>query len=84
MPYDDDEFAALLDAADNPFDRVLVLLGAHAGLRAGECVALRWADVNLAGRDLAIRQGKGGQARTVAMSTSLKQALQTLPRNPDG
>jgi len=45
---------------------------------------LRWADVNLAGRDLAIRQGKGGQARTVAMSTSLKQALQTLPRNPDG
>ncbi len=84
MPYDDDEFAALLDAADNPFDRVLVLLGAHAGLRAGECVALRWADVNLAGRDLAIRQGKGGKARTVAMSTSLKQALQTLPRNPDG
>ncbi len=31
-----------------------------------------------------VRQGKGGQARTVAMSTSLKQALQTLPQNPDG
>jgi len=42
------------------------------------------ADVNLAGRDLTIRQGKGGKARAVAMSTSLKQALQMLPRNPDG
>jgi len=85
MPYDDDELAALLQAtSDAPFDHVLILLGAHAGLRAGECVALRWADVNLAGRDLTIRQGKGGKARTVAMSTSLKQALYTLPRRPDG
>ncbi len=85
MPYDDDELAALLQAtADSAFDHVLILLGAHAGLRAGECVKLRWVDVNLAGRDLTVRQGKGGKARTVAMSTSLKQALQTLPRNPDG
>ena len=85
MPYDNDERAALLQATtDRPFDHALILLGAHAGLRAGECVALRWADVNLAGRDLTIRQGKGGKTRTVAMSTSLKQALQTLPRNPDG
>jgi len=84
MPYDDDEFAAMLQAtADSPFDHVLILLGAHAGLCAGECVTLRWADVNLAGRDLTIRQGKGGKARTVAMSPSLKQALQTLPRRPD-
>ncbi len=85
MPYDDDELAAILQATtDNPSDHVLILLGAHAGLRAGECVGLRWADVNLAGRDLTIRQGKGGKTRTVAMSTSLKQALQTLPRNPNG
>ncbi len=42
MPYDDDELAAMLQAtADAPFDHVLILLGAHAGLRAGECVALR-------------------------------------------
>jgi len=83
MPYNDDELAALLQAtADHSFDHVLILLGARGP--AGECVALRWADVNLAGRDLTIRQGKGGKARTVAMSTPLKQALQTLPRNPAG
>jgi len=85
MPYNDDELAAMLQAtADNPYNHALILLGAHAALRASECVNLRWADVNLAGRDLTIRHGKGGKARTVAMSTSLKQALQTLSRNPDG
>ena len=85
MPYNDDDLAAMLQAtADNPDNHALILLGAHAALRASECVNLRWADVNLTGRDLTIRHGKGGKARTVAMSTSLKQALQTLSRNPDG
>lgn len=37
MPYADDEMAVLLQAASDPADRVLVLLGAHAGLRAQEC-----------------------------------------------
>jgi len=83
-PYDDDEVAALLDGATNPFDRVLVLLGAHGGLRAGECVRLQWRDVNMARRDLTIRLSKGGKTRTVGMSASLKQALQGLPRRPDG
>jgi len=83
-PYDNDEIAALLDAAATPFDRVLVLLGAHGGLRAGECVRLRWRDVNMARRDLTIRLSKGGKTRTVSMGASLKQALQGLPRRPDG
>jgi hypothetical protein len=34
----DDEVAALLQTATGPADRVLVFLGAHAGLRAQECV----------------------------------------------
>jgi len=84
MPYDNDEIAALLDNASNPFDRVLVLLGAHGGLRAGECVRLEWRDVNMTRRDLTICVSKGGKTRTVGMSASLKQALQTLPRRPDG
>jgi len=83
-PYDNDEIAALLDSAANPFDRVLVLLGAHGGLRAGECVRLQWRDVNMARRDLTIRVSKGGKTRTVGMSASLKQALQGLLRHPDG
>jgi len=82
-PYDD-EIAALLDNAADPFDRVLVLLGAHGGLRAGECVRLQWCDVNMARQSLTIRLSKGGKTRTVGMSASVKQALQGLPRRPDG
>jgi integrase/recombinase XerC len=84
MPYADDEVAALLQAITDPTDRVLVLLGAHAGLRAQECTDLRWADVHLARRDLLVRRGKGGKQRVVALSASLRQALQTLERREDG
>ncbi len=79
LPYDD-EVAALTQAATDPHDRVLVLLGAHAG----ECVALRWEDVRPGRRDLTVRRGKGGAARTVAMSATLARALQVLPRRADG
>ena len=84
MPYADDEVAALLHAATDPSDRVLVLLGAHAGLRAQECTDLQWADVHLARRDLVVRRGKGGKQRVVALSASLRQALQVLDRRDDG
>lgn len=57
MPYGDDEVAALVQAATDPADRVLVLLGAHAGLRAQECADLQWADVHVARRDLVVRHG---------------------------
>jgi integrase/recombinase XerC len=83
LPYGDDEIAALVQVAA-PVDQVLVLLGAHAGLRAQECASLRWADVHLARRDLVIRLGKGGRQRIVALSATLRQALQTLPRRADG
>lgn len=83
-PYDAEEIAALLQEANDPCDRVLVLLGAHGGLRASECVGLRWSEVSLVRRDLLVRQGKGGTVRTVVMSSSLKQALVVCPRRPDG
>jgi integrase/recombinase XerC len=84
MPYAEDEVAALLQAARDPLDAVLVLLGAHAGLRAQECTDLRWADVHLARRDLVVRRGKGGKQRVVALSATLRQALQALERRADG
>jgi integrase/recombinase XerC len=84
MPYGDDEVAALLQAARDPLDAVLVLLGAHAGLRAQECADLRWTDVHLARRDLVVRQGKGGKQRVVALSATLRQALHALERRADG
>jgi integrase len=73
-PYPDDDLEALLQQAAGD-DRVLVLLGAHAGLRVSEMLALRWADVDLTAHQLTVRAGKGGKRRTVTVSKSLLAAL---------
>ena len=41
-------------------------------------------DVHLARRDLVVRHGKGGKQRVVALSATLRQALQALQRRADG
>jgi integrase len=42
---DEDEIQRLLDAADEPERTLFAILGL-SGLRLGECLALRWQDVN--------------------------------------
>jgi integrase/recombinase XerC len=81
-PYTPDELAALLAAA-RPRDRVMVLLGAHAGLRVAEACALTWGDIDLAVGELTVQAGKGGRRRCVVLSASLKEALRALPAAPD-
>jgi len=73
-PYPPADVERLLAAATGE-DRALVLLGAHAGLRVSEALALRHADVRLSDGELDVRDGKGGKARTVPVSASLAQAL---------
>lgn len=95
QPYSEAELDALLAAAA-PRERVLLLLGAHTGLRVSELVALEWRDVNLASGELRVRHGKGGKQGRVYASKRLIAALeawqleQRLPagvvlgyRNPD-
>lgn len=65
-------------------DRVLALLGAHAALRASEMLALRWADVNMATKELLVAHGKGDKARTVVLSKGLRAALTAIPRDQRG
>lgn len=69
---------------------------AHTGIRASECVDLQGQDLDLSGRRLLIRQGKGQRDRVVYLSQTLAQALliytRTVPslpnvpllRRPDG
>ena len=59
---------------------VILLLGAHAGLRESEMLGLEWRDVDLANASLRIRQGKGNKEGTVPMSRSLVEALAALPK----
>jgi len=78
-PYPPADVERLLAVATGE-DRALVLLGAHAGLRVSEALALRHADVRLADGELAVRDGKGGKARTVPVSDSLATALREVAR----
>ncbi len=61
-------------------NRLIVLLGAHAGLRVSEMTALRWQDIDLANARLKVRSGKGGKAALVELSGSLVTALGEMPQ----
>lgn len=62
-------------------DRLILLLGAHAGLRVSEMLALTWDDVDLRNGRLTVRAGKGGRTAMVTMSEELRRNL--LARSQD-
>lgn len=80
-PYTDDEVEKLLELAE-PAERVMILLGAHGGLRIGEMADLEWRDIDFTKRVLRVRSGKGGKAATVSLTTRLRDALATLRSQP--
>jgi integrase len=77
QPYSEDDVRKLILLSSGD-DQALVLLGAHAGLRVSEMLALRWDDIDLTHRQLVVRKGKGGKPRTVAMSRSLAVTITQL------
>lgn len=56
-------------------DKLILLLGAHAGLRVSEMLALSWDDVELRAGRLTVRLGKGGTTAGVTMSEELRRNL---------
>ena len=58
---------------------LVVLLGAHAGLRVSEMTALKWDDVNLVEAVLRVVAGKGGKTARVYLTPTLVAALETTP-----
>jgi integrase len=83
-PYTDDQVAQLLRVAFTDHERLLVLLCGHAGLRASEAVALRWAEIDLATGRLVVASGKGGKKRTIPLSGTLRRELALERDRPDG
>ncbi len=73
-PYTDTEVERLLQAAEGD-EKIMVLLGAHAGLRVAEMLSLTWQDVSLTRGTLTVRSGKGGKKRTITLSGTLRAAL---------
>lgn len=64
-------------AYDSCLDRSWFYLLAHGGLRLGELCDLRLGDLDLPGRRLAIREGKGKRDRVVPLSATTCQMLCT-------
>jgi integrase/recombinase XerC len=58
---------------------LIVLLGAHAGLRVSEMTALKWEHVNLGEGVLKVVDGKGGKTARVYVTPTLVQALEITP-----
>lgn len=67
----------------SPVLRLYILAALQTGARRGELLNLRWADVDLKARRLTFRVTKNGEARTVPMTDTLREALLALPRPLD-
>ena len=60
-----------------------MLLMLHSGLRSGECIGLSLQDLDIAGKRLIVRQGKGQRDRLVYLSEATCQAITAyLQDNP--
>jgi len=74
-----DELEAIRDAAAGYLLReVIVEVLYSSGVRVSELVALDWRDINFALKQAAVRDGKGGNARIVPISTRAVRLLHRL------
>ena len=81
--YTDFELIEMLAAARDQQERVILLLGAHAGLRVSEMLRLRWDEVDLTRRELLVQGGKGGKSAVVTLTPKLAEGLLTYRRAGD-
>ena len=51
----------------------IVICALNTGVRKGEILALRWADVDLENRNLMVRNAKNGETRVILISQTLYQ-----------
>ena len=56
-------------------ENALFFVLAHTGIRASECIDLQYTDLDLAGRRLWVRLGKGQRDRLVYLSDTACQAI---------
>jgi len=63
--------------------RQYVLAALQTGARRAELLRLTWGDVDMKRRTVTFRKTKNGRDRTVPMTETLREMLQTLPRPLD-
>jgi integrase len=87
--YQPDEITTLLDCTTNRRDRTIYAIAAYAGLRCGEILALRWADIDFQQARIIVRGNisygklvtpKGGRQRIVPLQPKLAVILADYQR----
>ena len=83
--YSPEQVHQLVGAAQDPQDGAIYLLAAFTGLRRGECVALKWQDVDFENQSIRVYEGftrevgrpKSRRSRTVPMVDEVADALRS-------
>lgn len=70
-----EEVQALIDNTKNPKHRLLLKLLYSSGLRVGECVKLKFQDIDIEQGVGTLRQGKGNKDRNIIISKTIKEDL---------
>jgi integrase len=70
-PLTDQQVRDCFDACRSSQDRLAIGLGVYGGLRVSEMAHLEYRDVDLVGRVLTVRQGKGGKDRSIPIHDRL-------------
>lgn len=82
--YPEEEAKVLVALQENPVMQALVSFAIETGMRQGEVARMRWDHVNAKARTLQIPQTKTDVPRNIPLSAKALQALEGLPRQPDG
>src|SRR3989339_1354998 len=78
--FDKNEIQLLIREADNhnPIYKIGILLGIYTGCRLGECLNLKWQDIDLQRDIVRFVRTKSGKERIVPLNPELKAFLLTL------
>jgi integrase len=91
--YSTEEIELLIGSAGKRRDGLIYAVSAYAGLRCGECLALRWQDIDLKDRRIRVMGNvsygsltttKGGRGRTVPLVPQLAERLKRVPSGGNG
>jgi integrase len=74
---------AALTSTRNKWVEPAIRFGVATGIRRGELLAIRWCDINLEQRLLAIPQTKTGEPRLIPLTEAAASVLASLPRTSD-
>jgi len=64
--------------------RSIIVTALNTGMRKGEILALRWKDIDLENRKIAVRNAKNNEARVIPINKTLYQELSNLSQKSNG